>query len=380
MLGRQNISVPPVAMMFAAVGLVALGIAGIHRGDELSLLSSSSSVSFASKQFLWLVIGVVSLGITLFVPYRQLREWSYLLYVCAMILLVVVYFLPARNGARRWIPIGTMFLQPSELAKLAFTLALARYLMFRKNQRTAWGLIPPFLMTVLPVLLIIREPDLGTSLLFFPVLFAILFAAGARLKHLVITLCAGLAMIPVLWNVMSAEQKSRVTAVFMQVDGGIPQTGDGYHLHQSKQLLALGGAWGSEINGMPLNDTAAYRLPAGRTDFVFCLIGERFGVSGTLSVLVLYVILICSGLCVARQTRDPYGRLIAIGLTTLLGTQVIINTSMTVGLAPITGLTLPLVSYGGSSLVLTCVALGLLINIGLRPGYDVAGQPFQFEG
>jgi cell division protein FtsW (lipid II flippase) len=233
-------------------------------------------------------------------------------------------------------------------------------------------------MTLVPVLLILKEPDLGTSLLFFPVLFAMLYTAGARRGHLVAAMIAGMAAIPVLWSVMSAEQKSRVTAVFSQTDGGTPDMGDGYHLHQSKQLLALGGTWGSALTGMPVSDPVAYRLPAGRTDFVFCLIGERWGLPGTLGVICLFGLLIASGLHVAAETRDPFCRLLATGIVTIMATQVLINTAMTVGLAPITGLTLPLMSYGGSSLVTTAFGLGLLLSVARSPGFDVAGQPFHF--
>ncbi len=178
---------------------------------------------------------------------------------------------------------------------------------------------------------------------------------------------------------MSAEQKSRVVTLFTQQDGGPAPRGDGYHLHQSKQVLAFGGPWGSEWAGMTMNDPLAYHLPAGRTDFIFCLIGERWGLLGTLSVMLLYALLFARGLAIAGATREPFGRLLAVGIVTLLAAQTIINTGMTVGLMPITGLTLPLVSYGGSSLLATCAALGLLLNIGLRPGYEIAPEPFRFS-
>ena len=130
--------------------------------------------------------------------------------------------------------------------------------------------------------------------------------------------------------------------------------------------------------GMPVDDPAAYHLPAARTDFVFCLIGERFGMIGSLVTLVIYGVLIIKGLAIAFATREPFGRLLATGIVTLLATQAIINTGMTVGLMPITGMTLPLVSYGGSSLVATAIALGLLINVAIRPGYEVTSEPFRF--
>jgi len=373
----HRLSIPLFTIALASLGLVALGLIGIARGDELSSVGE-----YAPRQFLWLILSLVVLSAAVAVPYRVWSEYAFVAFLSCLILLVVVFFLPARNGARRWIPVGPMSLQPSELMKLAYIVALSRYLMFRKNQRTIGGLIVPFLMTTIPVLLIVKEPDLGTSLLFFPVLFAILFAAGAKRRHLIITICAGIAFTPVLWKFMSAEQKSRVTAVFTQEDGGKPKTGDGYHLHQSKQLIALGGTWGSSQNPNQewiVDDPAAYRLPAGRTDFVYCLIGERYGVPGTLGVLILYSILISAGMVVATRTRDPFGRLLAVGIVTMMGVQAVINTAMTVGLAPITGLTLPFLSYGGSSLLITAISLGLLLNVALRPGYDLAGQPFSFR-
>ncbi|SFH87389.1 FtsW/RodA/SpoVE family cell cycle protein [Planctomicrobium piriforme] len=352
--------------------LIWLGLSGIQRGDELE------GGSYASRQIVWLVLGAGSAAIAWALPYQRLKPWSYPFYVAAVALLVAVYFFPAKQGARRWIPVGPLSVQPSELAKLALILALGHYLMFRRNHRTVLGLIPPFAMTVIPVLLILKEPDLGTSLLFFPVLYAMLFIAGAKRWHLMATVAAGIALLPVLWICMSAEQKSRVTAVFQQHDGGKPDPGDGYHLYQSKQLLALGGTWGSELNGMPLDDLAAYRLPAGRTDFVYCLVGERYGLWGTLGTLAVFSCFVITGLHVAAATRDPFGRLLATGIVAILTAQVLINTSMTVGLSPITGLTLPLMSYGGSSLVTTAFSIGLLLNIARSPGFDVAGQPFQF--
>lgn len=369
----RSISWTLIALPVMTLMLLTLGISGIHRGDELA-----GEGVYAPRQVMWMFLAAFALGGGLCIPYREFKEWAYPALITTLVLLVAVYFFPPRNGARRWIPLGFMFLQPSELAKFAYILALSRYLMFRENHRTVFGLIVPFLMTCVPVLLILREPDLGTSLLFFPVLFVVLFVAGAKFRHLATTILAGLLMVPVLWSVMSVEQKSRVTAVFLQRDGGDPQTGDGYHLWQSKQMLALGGAAGSVKNGMPVDDPAAYRLPAGRTDFVFCLVGEKWGLTGTLGVLGLFVAFCVCGLQIAVGTRDPFGRLIATGIVAMIGTQALINMAMTVGLAPITGLTLPLLSYGGSSLITTCLSIGLLVNVALRPGYDVAGQPFQF--
>ncbi len=361
-------------LIVSSAGLLMLaGLRGIARGDELV-----GAGVLRKRQTVWVVLGLVALTCGAWFPYRRLRGWSYPLFAVSLLLLGLVYLFPARNGAHRWIPCGVVDVQPSELTKLAYIMALSHYLMYRRNYRRLLGLLVPFVLTLVPVLLILREPDLGTSLLFFPVLYAMLFAAGARPRHLVAVALLGVAALPVLWTQMSAEQKSRVTMLFVQEDGGEAPRGDGYHLHQSKQVLALGGSWGSDVAGVRVDDPLAYHLPAGRTDFIFCLIGESWGLAGTLGVLLSYLIFFGGGLRVAAGTHEPFGRLLAVGIVALMAAQVAINTGMTVGLMPITGLTLPLVSYGGSSLLTFCLASGLLINVALRPGYEIRGEPFRY--
>jgi cell division protein FtsW (lipid II flippase) len=363
----------PWSVVAAAAGLVALGLAGISRGDQLA-----GSGTYFTRQLIWVSLAIPALIAAAWVPYRTLRPASYLLFGATIVLLLVVFLMPAHRGARRWIPLGLFDMQPSELAKLTFILALSHYLMYRRNFRRFLGLFTPFLLTLVPLILVLKEPDLGTALLFLPMLFAMLLAAGARVRHLALIGLMGVAVTPVLWLGMNAEQKSRVVSLLTQVEDGPVPRGDGYHLYQSKRMLSLGGTWGSELAGMPVDDPAAYHLPAARTDFVFCLIGERFGLIGSLLTLAIYAVLIAKGLSIAHATREPFGRLLATGIVTLLATQAIINTGMTVGLMPITGMTLPLVSYGGSSLVATAIALGLLINVAIRPGYEVTAEPFRF--
>jgi rod shape-determining protein RodA len=363
----------PWTIVLCALGLMFIGLSGITRGDELMGRSD-----LFSRQLVWIVLSLpVMIAVTL-VPYRSIRWISYPLFVFSLGLLVLVYFLPLKSGVHRWIPLGFMDFQPSELAKLTFMLALAHYLVYRKNYRRLTGLLVPFLLTLIPVGLILREPDLGTSLVFLPVLFAMLFAAGARTRHLAVICLLGVVTLPVLWLGMSSEQKSRVVSLIVQTDGGPVPKGDGYHLHQSKQVLALGGVWGSDWVGTAFDDPMLYHLPASRTDFIFCLVGERWGLVGTCLTLLLYAILFARGLMIAAATKEPFGRLLAVGIVALLATQTVINTGMTVGLMPITGMTLPLLSYGGSSLLMTCLALGLLINVGMRPGYEMTSQPFRF--
>jgi len=295
-----------------------------------------------------------------------------------VVLLVAVYFFPAIHGAHRWVRVGRVGLQPSEFAKIAYVLAVAKYLMHRQNYRRFRGLLVPLGLTLLPVILVLREPDLGTSLVFLPVLFSMLYAAGARKTDLAALVACGVVMLPVLWTQMSAEQKSRVTALFDQTGPGGTPSDDGYHLYQSKQMLALGGIWGSLMAGDAVNDPAVYQLPEDHTDFVFVVLIERLGWAGALAVLVLELLLVARALAIAEATREPFGRLTAIGLATLIAVQTLINTAMTVGLLPVTGLSLPLVSYGGSGLLVHGLSLGLLVNIALRPGFEVSATPFRF--
>jgi cell division protein FtsW (lipid II flippase) len=363
----------PWFVLIWACALSAMGLAAIARGDELA-----GGGQLWSRQLEWILLSACALFAATLPHYRLLRHVCYPLFGGCLVLLVAVFLTQPRNGAQRWIPFGPIAFQPSELTKLAFIVALAAYLVHQRSYRELKGLLVPFVIALVPVGLILREPDLGTSLVFLPVLFAMLFAAGARVRHLVFVVLLAIPVLPMMWMGMSAEQKSRIVTLFVQRDGGPTPTGDGYHLHQSKQVISLGGVRGSQFNGATIDDPQAYHLPASRTDFVYCLVGERFGLIGSCTTLLLYLALFAAGLRIAAGTREPFGRLLAVGVITLIATQTIINTGMTVGLMPVTGITLPLISHGGSSLITTAVALGLLLNVGLRPGYEVAGAPFRF--
>ncbi|MFN0199847.1 MAG: FtsW/RodA/SpoVE family cell cycle protein, partial [Planctomycetaceae bacterium] len=240
-------------IVICALALMGWGYHCIVRGDELV-----GNGTLAERQAMWIGISLpVMWGATL-IPYHVFRRFSYGFYAVCLLLLVIVCLMPPINGSRAWIPLGFMNLQPSELSKIAFIMTLAHYLMHRQNYRSWSGLIVPFLLTIVPVLLILKEPDLGSALLFFPVLFAMLFAAGARPRHLVLISLMGAMSLPVIWWQMNAEQRSRIVAVFLQEDGGVAPKGSLYHLHQSKQMLALGGTWGSRWGGMPADDPYAY--------------------------------------------------------------------------------------------------------------------------
>jgi cell division protein FtsW (lipid II flippase) len=362
----------PWSIVAAAATLVGLGWMSIGRVEDLT----GGSGRLLHQQMAYSAIALV-LMLTLTMPhYRILCRYSYAIFGVTVLLLAAVYFFPAIHRAHRWIRLGPIGLQPSELAKVVFVLALARYLMYRDNYRRLRGLLAPLAITLVPVLLVLKEPDLGTSLVFLPVFFVMLFAAGARRKDCVVL--AGLLVVPLLWTQMSVDQKSRITALFDQPPPGHRPSDDAYHLHQAKQFRAMGGVWGSFFAGQPTDDPAAYRLPEAQSDFIFCAVGERFGLPGMAFLLALFLFLVGRALAIAAETREPFGRLLATGIAALFAVEVLIHTGMNVGLLPITGLSLPLVSHGGSGLLSHAVALGLLLNVGMRPGYEVSNEPFRY--
>ena len=365
----------PWMLCAVCLAITGLGLCGLVRADELYGRSQ-----LIERQIVWLMMALPLMLAIAFAPTHWLRAVSVPAYIVSALLLVVTLFMAPINGSRRWIPLGLFDFQPSEPARLAFVLTLASYLMYRDNHRTLKGLVPPLVLAMVPMLLIMKEPDLDTAVLYIPVLYFMLFAAGAKTRHLVMVTVMGVACLPILWTQMSAEQQSRLVSVVIQRDGGLAPTGDGFHLHQSKQVLALGGFWGSmNQEEPPIDDPSAWQLPASRTDFIFVMIGEKLGFPGCVAVMILYAILIWRSLLIARRTQDPFGRLVITGVVTLMSVQTILNTGMTVGLLPITGTTLPLCSYGGSSLLTTYAAIGLIMNIEMHRSYDVAGQPFVFR-
>jgi cell division protein FtsW (lipid II flippase) len=362
-------------MVAAATTLVAVGWLAIARFEELT----DGSGRLLHQQMAFSAIALAVMLLLTMPNYQVLCRFSYALFLSAIVALAAVYFFPPINRAHRWVHLGPIGLQPSELAKVAFVLALARYLMYRDNYRRLRGLWAPLGLTLVPVLLILKEPDLGTSLIFLPVCFVMLFAAGAKLRDLACVALAGVLLLPLLWTQMSLDQKSRITALLDQPPPAERPSDVAYHLYQAKRFRAMGGAWGSYFTGQPTDDPAAYRLPEAQSDFILCVVGERLGLPGTGLVLGLYLLLVWRALAVARETREPFGRLLATGVATLFAVEVLIHAGMSVGLLPITGLSLPLVSHGGSGLLGNAVAVGLLLNVALRPGYEVSNEPFRYE-
>ncbi len=342
------------------MALLGLGLLAIVRTDYLA---GRLDNPFWERQAVWAGVALAALVGCSLSNSRWLERWSYWIYAVALAALVAVYFFPAVHGAHRWIRVGPMGFQPSELAKLALIVALASYLSRAARLQGMRSLIVPLILTVVPLGLILREPDLGTSLVLVPVAFGMLYAAGVCRRDLLLIALCGALLGPVVWSQTSREQRSRITSLFQQTEPGQRPTADGYQLHQAKQVLALGGVGGSWLAGDAVDDLQAYHLPEAHTDFVFVMIGERFGWLGLLGTVTLFLAVVIYALQVAACAGDIYGRLVATGVAMLLASQMLINTGMTLGLLPITGITLPLVSYGGSALVTYAAALGLVAGV-----------------
>lgn len=380
-------SLPPLGwpVLAGSLALSALGLAAIYAAE-----ADAESVPVKTlRQAAFLGVGIVGLAVVQVVGYQRLRGWAYSFYAVTLLLLTLLIvsryvplepFVPRRRSAYRWIVLGPLSIQVSDMAKIVYILTLAAYLRFRTSYRRFTGLLPPFILTLVPVALILKEPDLGTSLLFPPILMILLFAAGAKIRHLVVILLLGAAAVPAFYfsPLMNKYQRQRFEVLFRQNDDDVHwQMGPGYQLNQSKIALGSG-----QFAGRGLREGAFFRyqlLPEEHNDFIFAVIGHQTGFAGCAAVLLCVITIVVSGLTIASVSTDPFGRLVAIGVCALIFVQTVINIGMTIGLTPITGMSLPFVSSGGSGLVTNYLAIGLLISVGRRRTLDIAPRPFEFD-
>ena len=396
-----------ICLLASTVVLVGVGIVTIYAvGNPVETSPISDAQDWAGhwkKQVLFAVVGSLGFVAANLVNYRRLGAVSHWLYGGILVLLVVLLvsryliplpFAPAANYAHRWIVLHPRLprIQPSEFCKLAYILALAWYLRYRSNYRSFRALIGPFAVTLLPMALILLEPDLGTVLLMMPVFLAMLLVAGARIKHLLLILLMAVVVSPAFWFKMQPYQRRRISCVLLQnarirekvadsptlsqiLIGGkfserLWRSDWGYHVIRSKFAVASGGLTGAGFGRGPF---VKYDfLPYRHNDFVFSVIAHQWGFLGCLGLLVLYMLLIACGLEIAAHNTDPFARLLAIGIVAMFVVEVVVNVGMTLGLMPITGLTLPFVSYGGSSLLVNVMAVGLLNNVGRCRPFTVA--------
>jgi len=333
---------------------------------------TGGTAGFLARQTVFLCLGVTIFLAIQRVPYLSILRQAPLFYLIGLILLCGVFATRPINGARSWYNLYVFKLQPSELMKPILILTLAHYLMYRESYKHLKGLFIPLVLAMVPMLLILKQPDLGTFLAISPILFVMLFVAGARIWHLALMVLVGSGGMVLMWfSIMRDYQKRRVFAWLWPEEYRL---GEAWQLIRSEAAIGSGGFWGkgwgqSSQNGLNL-------LPEKHTDFIFAVVSEEGGFVVSAILLLLIFLAAMSGLGIASRTREPAGRLIAVGCVTILCSQVLINTSVALGLMPTTGLTLPFVSYGGSSMISAFICLGLLINIGSQQEVVLAREDF----
>lgn len=379
--------------------LCTLGLVTIHAEDGQATRHSDAHTVVESrfeafarwagphtlKQLAFLVTGVALLLLTLAVGYQRIGRWSYVIYagvLCMLGMLALdrvfdVPLVPVKRATRRWIEFGGVGVQPSEFMKLALVLVLARYLRYRESYRRWSGLLTPFALTLAPMLLILLQPDLGTLLMLLPVLFAMLFVAGARVRHLAVIIGLGLVLMPLFYIYgMHDYQRKRIDVVIRQgVADERWHMNEGYQLRQSKIALGLGGIVGEGYGQGAFIEHDL--LPDEHNDFIFAMIGNQWGFFGCLMVLLAYAALVLVGVEVTVSTNDPFGRLLSIGVIVMVVAQALLNIGMTIGVTPITGMTLPFISYGGSSLWTNFIAIGLMLSVAQRRPLLIMHPPFE---
>jgi rod shape determining protein RodA len=319
------------------------------------------------KQLVWVVIGLISMFAVLCIDYQTLCRHAYVLYVALLVSLVIVLlFGRVVNGSQRWLVLGPWHVQTSELAKPVLILVLARHFTERTPTGTAAltfrDLILPLLLVGLPFGLIVKQPNLSTAMVLAVLLGVMALMIGLCRTTLVTMLLLGVGVLPLAWTlVLKDYQRERLlTLLNPQPD----LLGAGYHSWQSKIAIGSGGLWGKGL--LAGTQSRLSFLPERHTDFIFAVLAEEVGFVGVVLLLCLFGCLLVHGFIIAYQSHDRLGALIATGVVTVLTTQIFLNIGMTIGLVPIIGLPLPLMSYGGSSLVMTFLCLGLLMNVRMR--------------
>ena len=346
-------------LVLVTLGLVAFGLVMVYSASSArALLSADAPSYYLKRQAIYAVMGLVALVILSRFDFHRLRHATQPLLAVTFVLLVAVLAIgTAVNGARRWIPIGFMNFQPSELAKLVLALWTAALLARRPAPRTLGELAKPIGVVVgLACALILIEPDLGTAIAIAIMVSAILVVSGTRLRLL--ASAAGIATSVVLIAIWL--EPYRRERIFSFLDPWHDPQGAGFQSVQSMIALGSGGFFGV---GLGESVQKIYYLPEASTDMIFAIVGEELGLIGAMGVIAAFAVFAYAGFNIALHCRDPFGKRLAAGITALICGQAAVNVSAVMGIAPLTGIPLPFVSYGGSSLVVGLAAVGILLNI-----------------
>ena len=350
-------------MFSAMLALMVLGVMFIYsasyRGDGLAV------PNHYRRQIVWGLAGIICLVVLTQLDYQRLGESSWLWYSIAVVLLVLVLLMGKTiSGASRWLDVFGIRVQPSEFAKLATLLALARFLSRPDrdvtNPRTV---VQAGLMIAIPFILIFEEPDLGTAAVFLPMVFVMLFVAGVPLKTLSFLVLLAVLLLPAGWLIIDDYQKNRILVFF---DAERDPLNAGWNKIQSEIAVGSGGVTGKGFLAGTQNVLGFLPRTVAPTDFIYSVIAEEMGFVGSALVLSLYAAMLIGVIHAALVSRDKLGRLLSVGVATILFSHVFVNIAMTVGLLPITGLPLPLISYGGSFIVSTLCGLGLVQSVYVR--------------
>lgn len=331
---------------------------------------------WASRQAIRFGVALCILFVVAFVDIRVWMNLAYPSYGVALALLIGVEFIGFRGmGAQRWIDLGFIQLQPSELMKITLILALARYfhgLTLDQVSRIRF-LVAPALMIGLPFYLTLRQPDLGTAVLIAVVGVVLLFMAGLAWRYFIVGGLAAVGAIPIAWSTLHEYQRQRVLTF---LDPESDPLGAGYHILQSKIALGSGGVFGKGF--MEGTQSHLNFLPEKHTDFIFTMLAEELGLVGGLTLLGLYIMVLMFGLTVGLQTRNQFGRLLAIGITINFFLYIFINIAMVMGLVPVVGVPLPLVSYGGTAMLTLMLGFGLLMSAYIHRNLEITRNPGAF--
>jgi len=345
------------AMLVAVAALCLLGLAQIYS-------ATGGATNVYVTQIYGILLGLVALVICLTIDYRTLADKSHFVYGGVILLLIYVLFLGVvRGGSRRWIDFGPLNLQPSEFAKATLALVLAKF--FADSRRGALSrsdLLIAGAITTVPLVLIARQPDLGTAVTLVPVLFATAFLAGMPMRIFGILALAGVLIAPVAWKfALKDYQKERISTF---LDPSQDARGAGYQQIQARITVGSGGVWGK---GFQKGTQGQLRfLPVAHNDFIFSVLAEERGFAGVVVALGLYLFVILRALEAAALAKDRLGSFLVLGVLASFTFQVVYNITMSAGLAPVKGLTLPLMSYGGSSMIATLAGFGLILNVRMR--------------
>jgi rod shape determining protein RodA len=355
-------------LVLTALALTGIGLLAIYSA-KLQALSEQglSPYLYISRQLVALVVGIVAMVIAAVVDYRHLRTYSAVGYVGALLLLVLVItpLGTTFGGAQRWILIGGFQLQPSELAKIAVLIALAAILHESKGEPGLAHVGICLALTAVPMGLVFLQPDLGTSIVFVWMCAIVFLVSGVKARYLVGLGIAAVGGVVAAFSMdlIADYQLQRLTAFLQAGDPALAQ-GPVFQTHQS--VIAIGSGQFAGKGLFQGTQTALSYVPENHTDFIFTVIGEEFGFLGASIVLGLFLVLIWRGLRIAVIAKDLFGTLLAAGVVAMLALQVFVNVGMTVGIMPVTGIPLPFVSYGGTSLIVWFVIVGLLLNVHMR--------------